>query len=64
MSKWAVAARHHCEAGKFLGFTTNKQQTDNEIMKYALLVHETPELNERRKDSAFEVNQQESKIHP
>ncbi len=55
MSKWVVAARHHCETEEIPGFTTKKHQTDNNIMKYALLVHETPELNERRKDPAFQA---------
>lgn len=50
MSKCAVAARHHCEAvGILLARTETERQTI--IMKYALLVHESQEYFDRRKDS-------------
>src|SRR6266567_9484011 len=41
------------KAGKTFSQTTTKTLSLNKTMKYALLVHETPELAARRKDQSF-----------
>jgi hypothetical protein len=43
----------HVKPDRFSAVRQTKHQTDNDIMKYALLVHETPELVARRKDEAL-----------
>lgn len=43
----------HVKPDRFSAVRQTKHQTDNDNMKYALLVHETPELVARRKDEAL-----------
>src|SRR5262245_28067582 len=53
MSKQGVAARQHYRSGSVSQRQQIKTRKEREVMKYALFVHESQELFDRRKDESM-----------